>query len=110
MAIKFLSPVYRIETEMPSLKCNTWASNAFAGGVRKLMIYKGVFRDRWNPCHRFPCRPTKWRHLKTLVPVQSGVHASLSDGSQTILGTKLEHGAWECYMWITWGSPGSPDR
>jgi hypothetical protein len=48
--------------------------------------------------------------FKTLVPVQSGVHAWLSDGSQMISGTKLEHGAWECYMWITWGSPGSPDR
>ena len=33
--------------------------------------------------------------FKTLVPVQSGVHAWLSDVSQTILGTKLEHGAWE---------------
>ena len=109
MAIKFLSPIYRIETEMPSLKCNTWASNAFAGGVRKLMIYMEVFRDGWNSCHR-SLPADQMAAFKTLVPVQSGVHAWLSDGAEMTSRTKLEHGAWECYMWITRGSPGCPDR
>ena len=53
MAIKFLSPIYRVQMEMPSLKCNTCASNAFGGGIRKLMIYKAVSESPWNSCDRF---------------------------------------------------------
>jgi hypothetical protein len=78
--------------------------------VSEVNDLQGDFSGRMEPLSPISLPADQMAAFKTLVPVQSGVHASLSDGSQTILGTKLEHGAWECYMWITWGSPGSPDR
>ena len=81
MAIKFLSAVYRIETEMPSLKCNTWALECIRRRGSEVNDLQGDFSERMELLSPISLPADQMAAFKTLGPSKAG----FMRGSQTVL-------------------------